>query len=335
VFDARMVIANKGFIRMKKIAQEMGRARNLTCMDTYIYLVDNKRFLTQCEVEKAALTLLGERHPDSVTPACSSHDGSITFEPTDNLETVYRMQLARETVSECNADNNYRRLALCMDNPGSFDEAPGYHDAVHDVPGWDDAVRRAKRHPFEDWKKVAYHFLHHEVIRLLSTTRSTQNRVSDATRATHLLHITQSVIMPYMVCKSSQSDGGHSLTREFLYDVYKNFKQLENLLWCVSSKHNDEMLMMNVAQEMFPEAGFRSGEMLNKNIKSLTFAVLTACAQHVTLKLSTVSATKGKKEQEDVFSLATVTPKQQKEACEWLATNWSHGVRAVMLEVGS
>jgi hypothetical protein len=189
-----------------------------------------------------------------------------------------------------------------------------------------------KSQQFEDWKKIAHHLLHYEMIHRIMTT---QTGLSDATRASHHLYTTQSVIMPYMVCKSSQSDGGHSLTREFLYDVYKNYKQLQNLLRCVSSNHKEEMFMINVAQEMFPEAGFRSGEMLNKNIKSLTFAVLTACAQHVTLKLSPVSATKERKEQEDVFSLATVTPKQQKEACEWLATNWSHGVRAVMLEVGS
>jgi hypothetical protein len=67
--------------------------------------------------------------------------------------------------------------------------------------------------------------------------------------------------------------------------------------------------------------------------RDVAFAVLTACAGHVKLMLSMAAAVT--EEEQDVFALATVTPNQQTKACEWLANNWSNGVRSVMIRAGS
>jgi uncharacterized protein (DUF433 family) len=327
-FDVRMVIADKGFVPMKKAAQEMGRARNLKGPSVvFIYVKDDKTAPTKgLAREKEAQELMAMKHPDSVTPACSLHDGSITFEPIDNVETDYKIDLARESVNERSADDKWDALARSMDNPSMFENAPGYYD--HDdeeIVGWEEAGKRVKGHHLQDWKKTAYHFLHSEVIGMCKKAVRARGQINDASFMTLDIHTTQSAIMPHMVRTCSQI-GGHSLTHEFLYDVYKNYYQLDNLLNCVATvqhaNRND-----TTAKPVFLCSRKYATEM---NIRLLTSAVLEACAGHVKLQLSVV----GTEQDQDVFALATVTPIQTKKACEWLDEYWID-VRAFMLENGS
>jgi hypothetical protein len=180
-----------------------------------------------------------------------------------------------------------------------------------------------KGQEFEDWKTTVYHFMDAEVDLMCSEVLMTRNVSNNASFMSLIAATTQTSIMPYMVRAASQI-GGHSLSNQFLYDAYKNYQQLKNLLDCVSVNR-----AVNVAI-------YRIGPSSKVTTRDVAFAVLTACAQHVKMMLSVAAAdASATDEEQDVFALATVTPAQQTKACKWLAKNWSNGVRSVVLGVGN
>jgi hypothetical protein len=201
---------------------------------------------------------------------------------------------------------------------------------------------------FEDWKTTMLYLTSPELGYMctsatLEARKNRQNKIFSATRNKTRMNFAVTKLMPYMVCEESQV-GGHALTREFLFDVLNNFSHLYNLLEVVSSEHEDDPLRMHVGQIMFPPEDSRLFPffMQHKDIRAVTFAMLTACAKHVRLKLSLVAKednNNNDKEEEDekkgVFDLSAVTSAQQTTACEWLDHNWSDGIHNIMLAAGS
>jgi hypothetical protein len=327
-FDARVVVADKGFISMKKVAQELGRARNLTSMVAYVYLGhDNSKPPTGSALDREAQALVAAQHPDSVTPFYSRDTGKLLLELTATPETAARLALAKETVSERGSDARATSLVGWLDHAQVVGNAPGYYDQDEKSKTWEDIIKREKGLAFQDWTETTLYLQASETLDMCLQLALRGDRVSAATRAVVHSNIAVSKLMPHMVRDSSQI-GGHALTKEFLFDVHKNYALLDNLLRCVASTSHNDTLQVHISQTMFPEEGGVPPPQ-DKDIRGVAFAVLTACAGHVKLKLSNVA----NEEEQDVFALAAVTPTQKTAACKWLERNWSHGVRCVMLAV--
>jgi hypothetical protein len=92
---------------------------------------------------------------------------------------------------------------------------------------------------YEAWAGSALHLLHSEVEDMCRKVIKSRDATTEVPLMTVVNSTAESAIMPYMVNDPSQRTG-YALKNTFLFAVYRNYQQLDNLLACVACDRGDD-----------------------------------------------------------------------------------------------
>ena len=325
-FYARMVICDKGFISMKKVAQEIGRARNTTTCDVFTLLVNTPPQAGQQRPAgrslEQALDTVALQYPEYVVPVYNS-SAELTKKLLNTQMAVAVMEDATGAIEESHASGKFNALVQWRHNTSVSRDNEGRDVVVDDKDvEWEDIVKNKPSRSYDAWAKTAIHCTADEMKEIADSVNVSGLTSSDSFRLAMRVKVLTSSIMPHMVQNSSQIEG-RALSTEFLFDVCRKFEHLQNLLKFAEGADSTSVLQHELARTMF--AGATGRAVSGTQARAVARTVVRACGANLKLELFKLPS-----DPEDVISQETVDPQECVRAYEWVSANWGSDVRSVM-----